>query len=673
MATSAPFAACVHLACQSGAGARTLWQRVRESLWCWRKDAAAEGLGVRVRLPRMASMPGRDADILYPAPRVKWHVCAERHPSLQDAFGPLGFELPLVLPASTPKSAPKSDRAAAAVSQHLVISVLSAVGLEPPGRGCELLYRAAAHYQNEGPEAIERRKTPPSRAGRSARDPSALDCEIDGKIRVPFDSRQQFVKVVIYHHDKGCDRLIGEATVPIADQRVSSIAPWTLMHDFEPMGDVILTIGEPAVDTPRQGADEVKFPKPPSGTVVDDFSSPASRVSRMPRACEADASRPLESSRSPAFPAAHGMGAEDMECLRGPHGSNRGANERGWSLGLNEEDEPRFKVTAGAHDLAWSDALKVGSPEHRGRVVQIEDRGIQGLLRCSVSLCQPAVDTEPGPRACEAVSSLVKGTSPAFPHQSTQCSEMQSQASESSSEESSDSEDDVSPSPAGPKAAWEQQRHMPSLGAGAGEHRRPVEVQVESRAAVRSHSLGASLRSEQTCGTTYQSAGSSWASGWQGQVAYPSAWPHGQQRIASHVQSMVPAPVASHPGRLLAAPPTREWQWQAPPSQLDAAEHKTPTSYNLRAGSHPPASCLYASPETSSAYSSQPALSGSQPGATYSIYAAAPVLSHHTVIGPTVTMSAGTGAHATYVQGTPVAASGLPRGYQPEGARYYYR
>ena len=72
-----------------------------------------------------------------------------------------------------------------------------------------------------------------------------LDCNFDADIIVPFDSRQQFRRVVIYEDVDRFEETVGEAAVPIADEEVLDEAPWMLVWHFEPAGEVRLRFSKP--------------------------------------------------------------------------------------------------------------------------------------------------------------------------------------------------------------------------------------------------------------------------------------------------------------------------------------------------------------------------------------------------------------------------------------------
>jgi len=62
---------------------------------------------------------------------------------------------------------------------------------------------------------------------------------------LPFNDREQLVKVAVYRSGEQGDSLVGEATVPIADPSSAAPTPWPLIRDFEAQGSVTLQLALP--------------------------------------------------------------------------------------------------------------------------------------------------------------------------------------------------------------------------------------------------------------------------------------------------------------------------------------------------------------------------------------------------------------------------------------------
>lgn len=200
-------------------------------------------------------------DKLYPAPQIKWYSNISQHPSVFLGVRPNGFEVPV----DEPEGPTDIDD----TGEFIVVTVDSAEELAPLECPGTPLFRVTAHYQSEEQDVVERRMTPAVRAIPSSADPLKVDCTLNQRICVPFNSREQFVKVGIYQHTLMGDSLVGEATVPIADPSVSSTSPWPLLRDFEDMGVVMLSVSEPTSDLP---VDTTPPPPPPVATICEDMA-----------------------------------------------------------------------------------------------------------------------------------------------------------------------------------------------------------------------------------------------------------------------------------------------------------------------------------------------------------------------------------------------------------------
>jgi len=171
---------------------------------------------------------------LYPEPKIRWYPNVEEHPSIWNATG-------LQQPGRPAKPAPSQS-----TGGFITVSLCSAHGLDPSGQACGSgRYRASAFYQSEaGLPALDERKTHAS-AGSRGVVANREDCVFDAEIRVPFSSREQFLKVAVFRVDGTLDLLVGEATVPIADPEVSNTCTWPLLRDFEQQGLVKLSVRLP--------------------------------------------------------------------------------------------------------------------------------------------------------------------------------------------------------------------------------------------------------------------------------------------------------------------------------------------------------------------------------------------------------------------------------------------
>lgn len=135
----------------------------------------------------------------------------------------------------------------------LIVNVDSALDLQPSDRFGVHYYYATAHYLSEPEVEVASRRTVSVKA-RPVKDSSAdslqENCVLHKRIAVPYNSRQQFVMVDILEEDQLGDTFIGQATLPLADERLASTAPWPLIRDGIQNGVVTLNVQLPSSDQP---------------------------------------------------------------------------------------------------------------------------------------------------------------------------------------------------------------------------------------------------------------------------------------------------------------------------------------------------------------------------------------------------------------------------------------
>eukprot|EP00929_Paragymnodinium_shiwhaense_P031217 TRINITY_DN17543_c0_g2_i1.p1 TRINITY_DN17543_c0_g2~~TRINITY_DN17543_c0_g2_i1.p1 ORF type:complete len:628 (+),score=129.23 TRINITY_DN17543_c0_g2_i1:141-2024(+) len=200
----------------------------------------------------------REEEIVYPEPKIKWHVAAEDHPSIFNYVRPKGLQKPL-----SPTSAATTLQAAAVNQKSAAIQSSRAGGKTAPDdslcvcvEAAERLAAAAAsyfvtaYYPGESEDARAARRTRPQKATPSAANERFEECKIWNMITVPFNSRQQFVKVALYRVELQGDALVGEATVPIADERCSQVGLWPVTLDFEVAGQLKFSVALPGDPLP---------------------------------------------------------------------------------------------------------------------------------------------------------------------------------------------------------------------------------------------------------------------------------------------------------------------------------------------------------------------------------------------------------------------------------------
>lgn len=163
----------------------------------------------------------------YPAPNIKWHDGAQ---GLVNE-NPGGVVTPKAVTAPVTTTANKGGT--------LKVKIHSATDLAIPDTGGAHCYCTSAFYYNEAMDVVERRRTEPQKSSSSSSRPGFEECVFQKQIRIPYNSRQQFVQVAIYLVDAeggtsvggGSVRpFVGEAHVPIADPRSESLTSWPLMH-----------------------------------------------------------------------------------------------------------------------------------------------------------------------------------------------------------------------------------------------------------------------------------------------------------------------------------------------------------------------------------------------------------------------------------------------------------
>jgi len=226
--------------------------------------------------PPMANLPSE----LYPEPNVKWYPnAAEEDPSTWRETG-------LKLPGRSRKQSPAPAAEAPApkppqgdLEVTVAAALVSPEAIEPfREEACAGWYSVSAYYPNEDLPVQESRRTQLVQSTRP-RPRGREECTLNQRIRVPFNTREQFLRVAVYrcqHHEPGNDcsadniTLVAEATIPIADPAASSSSMWPLVRDFEQKGGVRLSVSmpgsgsaeSPAAEEPVQPADGPASPAP---------------------------------------------------------------------------------------------------------------------------------------------------------------------------------------------------------------------------------------------------------------------------------------------------------------------------------------------------------------------------------------------------------------------------
>jgi len=124
----------------------------------------------------------------------------------------------------------------------LIVNVDTALDLTPTDYFGAHHYYASAYYVGESQEEIKGRKTLSVKANPSPTNPSKEDCVLHKEIRVPYNSRQQFIMVAVYEADQLGDTFVGQATVPLAESRLASTSPYQLVRDGIQNGTVTMNV-----------------------------------------------------------------------------------------------------------------------------------------------------------------------------------------------------------------------------------------------------------------------------------------------------------------------------------------------------------------------------------------------------------------------------------------------
>lgn len=156
-----------------------------------------------------------------------------------------------------PRGQQPGNAKAPAEHGYLVVNVDSALDLTPSDAFGVHHYWATAGYPGETQEEMDERRTPPVKANPSPTRPQKENCVFHQRIVVPYNPRQQFVMVSIFEEDQLGDSFVGKATIPLAEERLPSTAPWPLIRDANPNGTLTLNIqvpnGDPIGTPPRGG------------------------------------------------------------------------------------------------------------------------------------------------------------------------------------------------------------------------------------------------------------------------------------------------------------------------------------------------------------------------------------------------------------------------------------
>jgi len=215
----------------------------------WSSSDEPPPVAATARSP-MANLPSQ----LYPELDVKWYPnAAEEDPS---TWKETGLKQPGRPRRESP--APTAEVPAPAPPQgDLQVTVAAALALEPSGEEVAAgWYCVSAYYPNEDLHAQESRRTQPLQSTRP-KPRGKEECTLNQRIRVPFNTREQFLRVALYRckcYEPGSscsscnsDNITpyAEATVPIADPAVASMSMWPLVRDFEQRGGVLLSVSMP--------------------------------------------------------------------------------------------------------------------------------------------------------------------------------------------------------------------------------------------------------------------------------------------------------------------------------------------------------------------------------------------------------------------------------------------
>mmetsp|Transcript_62638 Transcript_62638/g.149405 ORF Transcript_62638/g.149405 Transcript_62638/m.149405 type:complete len:335 (-) Transcript_62638:17-1021(-) len=167
-------------------------------------------------------------EIVYPAARFQWHQ-----------------EIPSVLQTQASaggKSGSTNKQPSTQVGGELKIHVERLTNLIPPDARAQQ-YVVTAGYHGEPLEVMQGRRCRPVVAS----GPPPSTCEVKHKFGIPYNPKQGIVKVqVLAILQNGAECPLGEASVPLADLRVESLADWAICRDYEEYGKVFLYFEFPA-------------------------------------------------------------------------------------------------------------------------------------------------------------------------------------------------------------------------------------------------------------------------------------------------------------------------------------------------------------------------------------------------------------------------------------------
>jgi len=152
---------------------------------------------------------------------------------------------------SSPLRPGPSAGAGSAAAGMLIVNVDTALDLTPADGFGAHYYCATGHYVGEPEEEVRHRYTQVVKANGSSTDTKKENCVLHKRISVPYNSRQQFVMVDILDCTDQLDdgTFIGQATLPLADPRLSSTAPWPLIRDGVQTGVVTLNVQIPSAES----------------------------------------------------------------------------------------------------------------------------------------------------------------------------------------------------------------------------------------------------------------------------------------------------------------------------------------------------------------------------------------------------------------------------------------
>lgn len=177
-----------------------------------------------------------------------------------------------------PRGQQPGNTKAPAENGYLVVNVDSALDLTPSDPFGAHHYCATAGYPGETEEEMYERRTPVVKANPSPTTPQKENCVLHKRIMVPYNPRQQFVMVSIFEADQLGDTFVGKATLPLAEEKLLSTAPWPLIRDANPNGTLTLNIQVPTCDrtaTSNGGGSWGGHPAGMAPQSATSFTSPA--------------------------------------------------------------------------------------------------------------------------------------------------------------------------------------------------------------------------------------------------------------------------------------------------------------------------------------------------------------------------------------------------------------